>query len=72
MAKKHERKWDTWPTDTSVQYASSDGGIELRVADGEGYRHSGWCKLLGDDLDATIRQLLREMQGGVKRQGTSR
>ena len=62
LEKNKKQKWKPWPADPSVQYAGSDSGIEIRVADGEGYHHSEWCRLLGGDLDATIRRLLREMQ----------
>lgn len=66
MAKKSTRQqnWQRWEQDPRVEYLQSDGGLEIRIADGDGgYRRAGWCLLTGHDVDMTIRQLRREMEG---------
>jgi hypothetical protein len=51
-----------WAHDPRVEFAESDGGLKVRVPDDDWFRTSPWCKLIGHSVDATVRQLLREMK----------
>jgi len=58
-----ELHWEPWSRDPRVQFACSDEGIKVRVPDGKGWlKTSGWCRMIGHNVDVTIRQLLYEIE----------
>ena len=63
MARKRAHpEWKQWRHDPAVWYAESAGGLEVRVPADDGLnRQSTWCRLIGYDVDMTVRQLLREL-----------
>ena len=62
MPRKQSREnWEPWSKDPKVEFSESDGGLEIRYWDGDGFRKSGWMLLMGRDVDATVRQHLFEM-----------
>ena len=61
MASNEIRQWHAWSEDRQVSYACWDGGLQVRVADGGKSKRSDWCKLIGNNVDVTIRRLLNEL-----------
>jgi len=60
--KRNEPKWVTWAKDPNVQCAYSNGGLEVRVPGGkDGFRRSGWRRLIAYSEEATILRLLHEL-----------
>lgn len=61
MARKPSDQWRTWDKDPRIQYFESSGGLKIRYMDDDWYRTSGWMRLIGGSIDATIGQHLREI-----------
>jgi len=65
-SKDREREWKQWQLDPLVQYAEYDGGLVVRVPHYDWFKESGWCRLIGSSVDATVRALLGEMGWNVR------
>lgn len=62
MARENTPRWERWSGDPRVEFASSNGGLRVRVPAQDGWpTESGWCKLIGYNVDVTVRQLIREL-----------
>jgi hypothetical protein len=61
MASNEIRQWQAWSKDRQVSYACWNGGLEVRAAVGGKRKSSKWCKLIGNNVDVTIRRLLNEL-----------
>ena len=60
--KQKLERWERWASDPRITYAESGGGLKIRVPHDDWVRESGWCMLIGGSVDATVRQLLRELK----------
>lgn len=60
MSRHHPRPWLPWHGDARVSYQLDGDMVRVKVAGGIDGRTSEWMRLLGGDVDASVRQLLRE------------
>jgi hypothetical protein len=60
--KKQPLQWQTWSHDPRLRFACYDGGLRVRAPGTDGLANeSTWCKLIGHNVDVTVRRLLYEM-----------
>jgi hypothetical protein len=55
-------EWEAWSPNERIRFAQANGRIRIKVPGHDGWpRESGWSVLINQNIDATVRHMLREI-----------